>query len=159
MMSNGSAKISRRQVVYELPYAIELMALCCASGTSLMNAIEAVGDSQYDNVARVFKSAYTSFSAGMPRDEVFHRLRTDLGTSSAASLVSAIKQADSGGTPITSILSVHAESARQEEYLEKMRQVELVPLKLAVCTALLLFPALVLVAIGPHIVTFINSGW
>lgn len=155
----GWNRASRPRVLHEFPYAVELLALCCLSGMNLSQAIETVGRSGPGYVQKAFALAGQDFSAGFARGEALSRLAARLGTSSARSLVSAIKQSEMSGTPIVEILRTHAEAARREQHAARLKQAELMPLKLAVCTVVFLLPALIIVSVTPHVLAFIKSGW
>jgi pilus assembly protein TadC len=129
------------------------------AGLNLMQAIAMVGESGAGPVYSAFGSAGRDFAAGMTRFDVLAALRDRLGTRTAVSLVSSIRQAEVTGTPVVEVLSVHAEAARREEHAEKLRLMELVPLKLVVVTAVLLLPSVMIVSIVPHVISFIQSGW
>lgn len=147
------------KIAKELPYAIELLSLCCMSGMNLFQSISTVGESGTGYVCKCFSAATRDFAAGLARADVLTRLRDRLRVPAAASLVSAIKQADMAGTPLAHVLAVHAEAARKEQYHRLLRSMELVPLKLAVSTALFLLPAVIIVAMVPHLLVFLQSGW
>jgi len=147
------------RVMREFPYAVELLALCCLSGMNLSQAIETVGRSGSGYVQEAFSLASQDFSAGFARGEALTRLAARLGTASARSLVSAIRHAEISGTPIVEILRTHAEAARREQHAARLKQAELMPLKLAVCTVVFLLPALIIVSVTPHVLAFVKSGW
>ena len=98
-------------------------------------------------------------SAGLTRVEALRRLAARLGTPSARSLVSSIRQAEVSGTAVVDVLRAHAEMARRELHASRLKQAELMPLKLALCTVGFLLPALVIVSIVPHVLAFVKSGW
>lgn len=155
----GQARAFRSAVLQEFPYAVELLALCCLSGMNLSQAVDSVGRLGSGPVQRAFVMTSQDLSAGFTRRQALSRLAARLGTSSALSLVSAVKQSEASGTPVVDILRTHAEVARREQYAERLRQAELMPLKLAVCTVMFLLPALVIVSVVPHVLAFVKSGW
>lgn len=155
----GHARALKPAVLHEFPYAVELLALCCLSGMNLSQAVETVGRLGSGPVQAAFMMTSQDLSAGFTRSEALSRLATRLGTSSARSLVSAVKQSETSGTPVVDVLRTHAEVARREQHAARLRQAELMPLKLALCTVIFLLPALVIVSVVPHVLAFVKSGW
>lgn len=158
-LAGGRQRTARLVVTDELPYAVELLGLCCMSGMSLLQAIDRVGALGEGAVCHALREASRNFAAGMSRDEALGCLSTQLGTRAADSLVAALRQSESSGTPVVEILRCSAQAARKEGYLAKMRLVEAIPLKLVVCTAVLLFPALMIMALGPQVIAFLTIGF
>ncbi len=155
----GQARALKATVLREFPYAVELLALCCLSGMNLSQAVETVGRLGSGPVEGAFAMTSQDLSAGFTRSEALNRLATRLGTSAARSLVSAVKQSEASGTPVVEILRTHAEVARREQHAARLKQAELMPLKLALCTVVFLLPALVIVSVVPHVLAFVKSGW
>jgi tight adherence protein C len=158
-IGEGRLRIRKAVAAQEMPYALELMALCVTSGMSLMQAIEMVGTHGRGEFYEAILSAHRDYAAGMSRIEVLQRLKQRLPCTTMHSLVSAIKQAEVTGTPIAEILQVHSEAARHEEHTRRLRAMELVPLQLVIVTVLLLLPSVLIVSMVPHVIAFTKGGW
>jgi pilus assembly protein TadC len=152
-------RIPRALVIDELPHVMETLALACMSGLGLLQSIELLGTLEGSPLFSTFRHVSNDIATGVPRYEALDRLAVRLDSRVGTSLVSTLKQAELSGTPIVSVLISHAQAARREATIEKHRKIDLIPIKLVICTVVFLLPAVILAAIVPHIVAFTRTGW
>ena len=71
--------------------------------------------------------------------------------------VAMVLQADRFGTSIAESLRIHAESLRLRRRLRAEEQAAKIPLKLLFPLIFMIFPSLLLVLIGPSMISVINT--
>jgi tight adherence protein C len=141
----------------DLPEALDLLAIAVGAGMGLEQAVELVADRLSgplgDELHRVLREVQLGASR---RDALMHlRERTDVSELSA--FVLALLQADSLGSPLAEVLRVEAVQMRMLRRQRAREYAAKVPVKLLFPLLLCIFPALIIVVIGPAIVSIINA--
>jgi tight adherence protein C len=157
-----SRLITKRQqkIARALPDAIDLMVVCVEAGLGLNAALQRVGR-ELELVEPVLAAelAITNreIRAGKPRDEAMRNLGDRTGVDDIKSLVAMLIQSDRFGTSIASSLRVFADSMRTKRRQRAEEMVSKASIKLIFPLLLFIFPALLIVLLGPALITLYRA--
>lgn len=87
--------------------------------------------------------------AGKPRSEALLAMKDRVGLTELTSLVVVLVQADRTGTGIGRALRIHADSLRTKRHQRAEERAAKIPVKMVFPLVLLIFPATLLVVLGP----------
>jgi tight adherence protein C len=152
---------SRKEKIQQgLPDALDLMVVCVEAGTGLDAAINRVGEEmKLSNkvLSEEFRLLNLELRAGKQRHDALRNLalRTDL--EDVSSLVTLLIQTERFGTSIGQALRVHADSMRTRRYQRAEEIAQKMPVKLIFPLVLFIFPALLVVVLGPAIISIFRA--
>ncbi len=158
-LSNTISKRKER-LVNGFPDALDLMVVCVEAGLGLDQAISRVGHEVkqgHPDLGDEFILLNLELRAGLSREQGLRNLvnRTDL--EDIRSLVALLIQTDRFGTSIGQALRVHSDSMRLKRRLKAEERGAQLPVKLMIPLILFIFPALMVVIIGPGAISLIRN--
>jgi tight adherence protein C len=138
-----------------LPDALDLMVTCVEAGLGIAAALQRVGVEM--RIASPELSAELALvnqemQTGISRTDALRNLAERTGVDDVYSLVAMLIQTDRLGTSIAQALRAHAESMRTRRRQRAEQLARKASVKLAFPLVLLIFPALMLVLLGPALV-------
>jgi tight adherence protein C len=145
-----------------LPDALDLMVVCVEAGLTMEAAMQRVGQEvilAHPNLARELGITHMETQMGVPRSEALRNLALRSGSKEIKSLTAMLIQAERLGTSIGKALRVHAESMRLKRQYAAQEMAAKASVKLIFPVAMLIFPAVIVVLIGPAIIQMIESGF
>lgn len=135
-----------------LPDALDLLVVCVEAGLGLNAAIERVGreitlasPALSDELLLVGQEIRT----GLTRSDALRRLARRTGVDDLYALTAMLIQADKLGTSVAQSLRSHAESMRTKRRQRAEQAARKAGIKLAFPLVFLIFPALLIVILGP----------
>ncbi|MFZ4795236.1 MAG: type II secretion system F family protein [Blastocatellia bacterium] len=152
-----SRQISKRQrlITRALPDALDLMVVCVEAGLGLNAALQRVGqEMELVEPALSEELAVTNreIRAGRARDEALRNLGDRTGVADLKSLVAMLVQTDRFGTSIAESLRVFSDSMRTKRRQRAEEMVAKAAIKLIFPLLLFIFPALLIVLMGPALI-------
>ncbi|MGE0885040.1 MAG: type II secretion system F family protein [Blastocatellales bacterium] len=150
MITKRKAKITRA-----LPDALDLMVVCVEAGLGLNAALHRVGREMElveSNLSEELAVTNREIRAGKPRDESLRNLGDRTGVDDVKSLVAMLVQTDRFGTSIADSLRVFADSMRTKRRQRAEEMVAKAAIKLIFPLLLFIFPALLIVLMGPALI-------
>ncbi len=150
MITKRKAKITRA-----LPDALDLMVVCVEAGLGLNAALHRVGREMElveRNLSEELAVTNREIRAGKPRDEALRNLGDRTGVDDVKSLVAMLVQTDRFGTSIADSLRVFADSMRTKRRQRAEEMVAKAAIKLIFPLLLFIFPALLIVLMGPALI-------
>jgi tight adherence protein C len=154
MLSRQVSK-RQRQISKALADALDLMVVCVEAGLGLNAALQRVGkEIELVEPALSFELGITNreIRAGKPRDEALRNLGDRTGVDDIKSLVAMLVQTDRFGTSIADSLRVFADSMRIKRRQRAEEQVAKAAIKLIFPLLFCIFPALLIVLMGPALI-------
>jgi tight adherence protein C len=145
----------RHDEMYQhLPEAVDLLEICVTSGMGLDMAWNIVSD-EIQLVCPTLASAMalTNFEIhlGASRTEAMRHMAMRTGVDELSSLAAILIQTERFGTSIAATLRVFAASMREERSFTAQENAEKMAVKLLFPMVLLIFPSLLLTAVGPAV--------
>jgi tight adherence protein C len=144
------------EIYRHLPEAVDLLEICVSSGLGLDMAWNVVAD-EIRQVSRVLAGAMslTNFEMhlGVTRIEAMKHMAERTGVEELKSLAAILIQTDRFGTSIAETLQIFAESIREERSFAAQEVAEKMSVKMLFPMVLCIFPAVLIVLIGPAIIS------
>jgi tight adherence protein C len=151
--------VRKRDLFENFPDAIDLMTVCVEAGLGLDAAMNKVGEEMHVKclpLAEELNLVNLEIRAGRSREQAFRNLAQRTGVEEIQGLVAMLIQADRFGTSIAVSLRVHSEVLRTKRRLRAEEAAGKIALKLLFPLIFFLFPALMVVIIGPGAITMAN---
>ncbi|MEY4167148.1 MAG: hypothetical protein RIR52_972 [Acidobacteriota bacterium] len=154
MLSRSIAKRQQR-ITRSLPDALDLMVVCVEAGLGLNAALQRVGREMElvePALAQELSTTNREIMAGRARDEALRNLGDRTGVGDLKSLVAMLVQTDRFGTSIADSLRVFSDSMRTKRRQRAEEMVAKAAIKLIFPLLLFIFPALLIVLMGPALI-------
>lgn len=152
--------VRQRELFEALPDALDLMTVCVEAGLALDAAIARVGAEmrlRSRALADELHLVQLELRAGATRERALRNLALRTGVEDIDSLVAMLVQTDRFGTSIADSLRVHAEGLRTKRRLRAEEAAAKIPVKLLMPLIFCIFPALLLVLMGPAYVAIYRA--
>jgi tight adherence protein C len=155
-----SKQIRARQTVIlrALPSAIDLISISAEAGMGFDQALNYVRRQTAGPLAEEFGITLNEIRLGKPRIEALNNLSFRTGVDDVKVFVSAVTQSFQLGTSIVETLRVQADSIRLKQRQRAQEQAMKAPVKMLFPLVFFIFPALLVVILGPAAITILSSG-
>uniref|UniRef100_A0A7C3YZH7 Type II secretion system F family protein n=1 Tax=Desulfobacca acetoxidans TaxID=60893 RepID=A0A7C3YZH7_9BACT len=150
----------RRKIKEGLPDALDLLVVCVEAGQGLNAAMKRVSDDlalSNPILARELGMVNLEMAAGLEREVALRNLAERTGVDDVASLTSMLIQADRFGTSLAQSLKVQSETLRTTRRQRLEELAAKTPVKLVFPLLLFIFPALMVVIIGPAAIRIMEN--
>jgi tight adherence protein C len=149
-----SQRVSRRQSNLQdaLPDALDLMTICVEAGLGLdaaMNRAASEIGMRSEALSDELNLLALELRMGVRREQALHNLALRTGVTDMASFVAMLVQADRFGTNVAEALRVQANTMRTLRRLRAEERAAKIPLKLLFPLIFFIFPSLMVVLMGP----------
>lgn len=139
----------QRQIVRALPDALDLLVICVEAGYGLEAALAQVARRMRGPLAEEIGRTLQAMALGKRRREALRDLAARTGVADLQSFVVALLQADQLGVSIAPVLRAQAETLRLRRRQRAEEQAAQAAVKMLFPLVLLIFPALLIVILGP----------
>uniref|UniRef100_A0A7V6A255 Type II secretion system F family protein n=1 Tax=Desulfobacca acetoxidans TaxID=60893 RepID=A0A7V6A255_9BACT len=150
----------QKKIKEGLPDALDLLVVCVEAGQGLNAALKRVSeDLELSNpiLSREMSLVNLEISAGLEREVALRNLAERTGVDDVASLTSMLIQADRFGTSLAQSLKVQSETLRTTRRQRLEELAAKTPVKLVFPLLLFIFPALIVVIIGPAVIRIMEN--
>lgn len=150
-----AAKAYQRKIFEGFPDALDLLIVCLEAGLALDAAIARVALELAANAPEVsdeLQLVTLELRAGSSREKALRNLAARTGVAGIDTLVAMLIQAERFGTSAADSLRVHAEELRTRRRQQAEETAAKVALKLLFPLIFCIFPALLLVLLGPAMI-------
>jgi tight adherence protein C len=149
-----------QEVQQFLPDVVDLLEICVSSGIGLDMAWNMVA-ADIHKVSSVLGTAMdlTNFEMhlGASRNLAMRNMSKRTGAKQLASLAAILVQSERFGTSIATALREFATSMREERRMTAEEAAEKTAVKLIIPMVFFIFPAIIVVTVGPAVVNIINT--
>lgn len=142
-----------------LPDALDLMVVCVEAGLGLDMTFKRVGDEirpLCKDLSDEFQLTTLEVRAGKPRDEAFKNMSSRTGVSEVNNLMTVLVQTSRFGTSMAKALRVHADAMRIKRRQLAEERAAKSTVKLIFPLVLFIFPALIIVLMGPAAIRIVK---
>lgn len=146
-----------KQIIRALPDFIDLLTICVEAGLGLDSAIARIAGQAKGPLAEEMRRLLSEVQFGQSRREAWRNLAERLQISQINSLALAICQAELFGVSIGKVLRVQAEQLRLQRQQQIEEQAMKMPTKLVFPLVLCIFPALIIVILGPAAINIYHT--
>jgi tight adherence protein C len=160
LVLNHQIKSRQKKINEGLPDALDLLVVCVEAGLGLNSAITRVADDCKVNnpvLSQEFYVLNLEILAGLDREQALRNLAERTGVEDLSTLCAILIQADRFGTSIATALRVQSDTLRTNRRQKLEEKAAQVAVKLIFPLLLFIFPALMVVIIGPAIVQVMEN--
>ncbi|WP_110205084.1 type II secretion system F family protein [Nocardioides daejeonensis] len=141
----------------ELPDAIDLLTISVEAGLGFDAALQQVARKTEGPLAGELSRVLQEMQIGRSRSEALRALGERTQVKDLKSFVAAMVQADAVGIPIAQVLRVQSAEMRTKRRQRAEEKAGQVPVKIMVPVILFILPCLLIVVIGPGILSIIDA--
>ncbi len=150
----------REEIRQYLPDVVDLLEICVSSGIGLDMAWNLVSQ-EIHHVSRVLGTAMDlsnfEMHLGASRTEAMRSMALRTGADQMSSLAAILVQSERFGTSVAMALKEFASSMREERRMMAEENAEKMAVKMIVPMVLCIFPAVVVVTIGPAAINIVRT--
>jgi|SRR5947209_5111920 len=144
-------KVNERQqaILKDLPDTLDLLAISVEAGMGFEGALDVVCQHFSSPLAEEFHRTLREMELGLPRRDAFQNLKRRTEVPELSNFVLAIMQADALGIPIGRVLRTQASEMRAKRRQWAREKAAKLPVKMLLPLVLFIFPAIMIVVLGP----------
>ena len=144
-------KVNERQgaILKDLPDTLDLLAISVEAGMGFEGALEIVCQHFNSPLAEEFARTLHEMELGLPRRDAFQNLKRRTEVPELSNFVLALLQADALGIPIGRVLKTQATEMRNKRRQWAREKAAKLPVKMLFPLVLFVFPAIMVVILGP----------
>lgn len=150
----------RDEIRQFLPDVVDLLEICVSSGIGLDMAWNIVSD-EIHHVSDVLGTAMDlsnfEIHLGASRTEAMRNMAARTGADQLSSLAAILVQSERFGTSVAAALKEFAASMREERRMTAEENAEKMAVKLIIPMVLCIFPAVIVVTVGPAAINIIRA--
>lgn len=147
------------QITRELPDVLDQITIAVGAGLGLDAAINRVATRSRGVLGAELTRAMQDIRVGISRSTALGNLAQRSGSEDLGHLVSALLQGIEMGMPLAPVLEARAVELRRKRRAAAEERAHKLSVKLTFPTAICILPALLLVVIGPAILTVMDSNF
>lgn len=141
----------KQEIVRALPDALDIMTVGVEAGLAFESALLKVGE-QWDNaLTRELQRAVVEMRVGTPRNEALERMADRAGVQELSTFVAVLIQSHQMGVSIAQVLHAQAALMRERRRQRAEELARQAGIKMVFPLVFLVFPALMVVILGPAI--------
>ncbi|MBC7106000.1 MAG: type II secretion system F family protein, partial [Firmicutes bacterium] len=142
----------RARIVADLPGALDLLTVSVEAGLGFEGALLKVAEKMPGPLAEEFARALAEIQMGKPRREALRDMAERADVEDVHTFVGAIVTGEQFGVGIAAVLREQAESLRHRRRYRAQEEAMKAPVKMLFPLIFLIFPALMVVLLGPAFV-------
>ncbi len=148
--------VRQNRVRRGLPDALDMLSVCATAGLGFDQSLQRVSEYWDTPIGREFGRVINEMEMGLTRRDALRNLSERLDIREISSFVALIIQTEQLGMSISDTLHAQAEQMRIERRHRAQEQAQKAPIKMLIPMALLIFPALLAVILGPALPTLME---
>lgn len=154
-----SRKVSeRRQAIFrDLPDVLDLLAISVEAGMGFEGALDVVCSNFDSPLALEFSRTLKEMELGLPRREALQNMKRRTEVPELSNFVLALTQADALGMPVGRVLHTQAAEMRIKRRQWAREKAAKLPVKILFPLVLFIFPAILIVILGPAAVSIMRG--
>ncbi len=153
----GRVKVRQKKVLKALPDALDLVTTCVEAGLGLDAALARVSEKSSGPLADEISNMLRDVAMGKMRREALTEMADKLGVDELTGFVNSIIQAEQLGVGIAKVLRVQSDQMRTRRRQAAEKAAHEAPIKMIFPLVLFIFPAFMLVILGPAVIRIASS--
>ncbi len=146
----------QKKVLRGLPDALDMLSVCATAGLGFDQSLQRVSEYWDTPIGHEFGRVINEMEMGLTRRDALRNLADRVDIREISSFVALIVQTEQLGMSISDTLHAQAEQMRIERRHRAQEQAQKAPIKMLIPMALLIFPALLAVILGPALPTLMD---
>lgn len=151
----------QQEILYTLPDALDLLTVCIEAGLGLDASLVKITEEEWFSkraLAEEFRVVSQEVRVGKPRSEALRDMAERSAVDDLKALVATLIQTERLGTSLVQALRVYSDSLRIKRRQRAEEAAAKTTIKLVFPLALFIFPALIVVVLGPAIIRLLSVG-
>ena len=153
----GRINSRQKNVFRALPDALDLLTICVEAGLGFDAAMGKVNEKWENDLALEFGRVLQEIRLGKLRREALRDMADRLAVSELTSFVAAVIQSEQLGVSMAKVLRIQSDQMRVRRRQMAEEEAHRAPIKMIFPIALLIFPSILLVLLGPAALMLITS--
>jgi tight adherence protein C len=153
----GKVKARQKLVIKALPDAMDLITTCVEAGLGLDAALARVAEKSGGPLADELSRMLRDIAMGKLRREAMTELDERIGVEELSSFINSVIQAEQLGVGIAQVLRVQSDQLRTRRRQRAEKAAHEAPIKMLFPLVLFIFPAFMLVILGPAAIRIAQS--
>jgi tight adherence protein C len=149
LLIGSRVKRRKKAIVRALPDVLDLLTICVEAGLGFDAAMARVVQKWDNELVEGFGRVLQEIQLGKTRREALRDMADTMDVPDISTFVAAIIQADSLGVSIAKVLRIQSDQMRVRRRQRAEEEARKAPVKIALPLVLLIFPALLIVILGP----------
>ncbi len=145
------------KILHALPEALDMLTVCVEAGLGFDAALAQVARNTRGPLAAEFARALQEMQIGLASHQALRGMVARTSVAELKAFVSALVQAGELGIPVAQVLREQAGELRLRRRQRAEERAQQVPVKIMIPLILCLFPALLVIVIGPGILSIMHS--
>ena len=154
---SGAARTRTRRLEKALADMVDSMVLALDAGMDLEATIRRVGPKQKGPLGEAFADVLAELNAGFSLTQALQRLEARTTSSELGDLLTLVQQSRRLGVGLSSGLRTRASEMRSRRRLKAQETAQQAPLKMTIPLVIFFLPALMIVFLGPAILSFMGA--
>lgn len=154
------SKVARRQkeIRKSMPDALDLLTICVEAGLGFEAAMKKVQEKWDNALSLAFGRALQEIQLGKLRREALRDMSDRIGVTEMDSFIAAVIQSEQLGVSMAKILRIQSDDMRVRRRQAAEAEAQKAPVKMLFPMALLIFPTIMLILLGPSILIMMRSS-
>lgn len=157
MWLKGKVKARQKRVLKAMPDAMDLITTCVEAGLGLDAALARVAEKSSGPLADELSRMLRDVAMGKMRREAMVELDERIGVEELSSFINSVIQAEQLGVGIAQVLRVQSDQLRTKRRQKAEQAAHEAPIKMLFPLVLFIFPAFLLVILGPAAIRIAQS--
>lgn len=149
---SGQVKARQKRVLRAMPDALDLVTTCVEAGLGLDAALAKVAEKSSGPLAQELSHMLRDVAMGKLRREALTEMAERVGVEELINFINSVIQAEQLGVGIAQVLRVQAEHLRTRRRQLAEQAAHEAPIKMIFPLVLFIFPAFLLVILGPAMI-------
>jgi tight adherence protein C len=152
-------QVSSRQdeILRSLPDVLDMLSVCASAGLGFDQSLQKISSYWDTELGFEFRRVTTEMEMGVPRVNALRNMSDRLDVDDLSRFISLIIQAEKVGMSYADVLHSQAIQMRVQRQYRAREIANKLPGKMIIPIALLIFPAIIAVILGPAIPTLLNA--
>jgi tight adherence protein C len=157
MWLTGRIRARQKAVFRAMPDALVLLTICVEAGLGFDAAMAKVNEKWEDDLALEFGRVLQEIRLGKLRRDALRDMAERLDVSEFTSFVAAVIQSEQLGVSMAKVLRIQSDQMRVRRRQMAEEEAHRAPIKMVFPIALLIFPSILLILLGPAAMLLLSS--
>lgn len=155
LMDKARSRIA--EIARILPDTIDLLNMCVSAGIGFHSGMQRVAASKDNPLSQEFSRVLSEMKLGQGRGPALLALSDRLRIESLDQFVNSVLQVDRLGIPLNRVLEEQSRRLRGARREKAREQAQKLPVKILAPTMIFLLPALLIIVLGPAVISIVRS--
>ena len=151
------ARARLKRISRSLPETIDLIAMCVSAGIGFHAGLQRVATASDNPLSEEFSRVLSEMQLGKGRSQALVAMSDRLEIPTLRSFVNAVLQVDRLGVPLARVLEDQSKAMRAIHREQAREHAQKLPVKILAPIMLFLLPSILIIVLGPALVTIMRS--